>query len=141
MPSHPPISPGTRVRNMADRIGMTASVLCAIHCAVTPLVLVALPSLSLWWASMEHLHGWLVGSLALFGICMTWQGWRRHQRFYAWAFLIPGLLALGCALLVPGETLEHVLMAVGGTLVACAHLVNLKLSHGHVHDACCNHRH
>ncbi len=29
----------------ADRIGVLASVLCAIHCAVTPLLLLILPSL------------------------------------------------------------------------------------------------
>ena len=30
-------------------------------------------------------------------------------------------------------------MTFGGTLVGVAHLVNLRLNHGHVHDARCAH--
>jgi len=32
-----------------------------------------------------------------------------------------------------------VLVAIGGTLVACAHLTNLRLAHGHVHGPACLH--
>jgi hypothetical protein len=32
-----------------------------------------------------------------------------------------------------------VAMTFGGTMVGVAHLVNLRLNHGHVHDACCTH--
>ena len=28
-----------------------------------------------------------------------------------------------------------------GTLIAVAHLINLRLNHGHVHDASCQHAH
>jgi hypothetical protein len=34
----------------ADRLGVLASVLCAIHCAVTPLLLLILPSFGRVWA-------------------------------------------------------------------------------------------
>jgi hypothetical protein len=30
-------------------------------------------------------------------------------------------------------------MTFGGTLVGLAHLANLRLNHGHVHDASCAH--
>jgi len=30
-------------------------------------------------------------------------------------------------------------MTLGGTLVGLAHLANLRLNHGHVHDATCTH--
>ena len=32
-----------------------------------------------------------------------------------------------------------VAMTFGGTLVGLAHLANLRLNHGHVHDATCAH--
>ena len=32
-----------------------------------------------------------------------------------------------------------VVMTFGGTLVGLAHLANLRLNHGHVHDASCAH--
>ena len=34
-----------------------------------------------------------------------------------------------------------VAMTFGGTLVGLAHLANLRLNHGHVHDATCAHGH
>ena len=39
------------------------------------------------------------------------------------------------------ETLvaHAVAMTLGGTLVGLAHLANLRLNHGHVHDATCAH--
>jgi len=36
-------------------------------------------------------------------------------------------------------TVHAVLVAIGGTLVAVSHLTNLRLAHGHVHDAACEH--
>ena len=57
-------------RSLLDRIGATGSLVCALHCALLPLV-----------------------------IAMTF----------------------------------------GGTLVGLAHLANLRLNHGHVHDATCAH--
>jgi len=34
-----------------------------------------------------------------------------------------------------------VTMTLGGTLISVAHLVNLRLTHFHVHDASCTHAH
>jgi hypothetical protein len=54
-------------------------------------------------------------------------------------FLIPGLVALWAGVLY--DPLHHnavphaVVMTIGGLLVGVAHLVNLRLNHGHVHDA------
>jgi hypothetical protein len=69
-------------------------------------------------------------------------GFRRHQRFRAFWFLAPGIGLLLAGLFVDfdhSSTLHAVLVAVGGTLVALAHLTNLRLSHVHVHDAACGH--
>ena len=127
---------------LADRAGATAGAVCALHCALTPVAWALLPALAAPLTGLEEAHVWIVGSLSILAIAMTVLGWRRHRRFYATAFLVPGLTLLwGAVLAFHGQTLEHVLMAIGGTLVACAHLVNLRLSHGHVHDACCRHPH
>lgn len=125
-----------------DRAGLAAGALCALHCALAPLALAALPSLSRWLGGddLHGIHAWIIGSLSLLAVGMTWAGWRRHRRFYAWAFLVPGMLLLWGSLGVHDTTWEHVAMAMGGTLVACAHAVNLRLAHGHVHDSHCRHR-
>ena len=57
--------------------------------------------------------------------------------------LVPGLLVLWVGVLYPplhDSVVPHaVAMTFGGTLVALAHLANLRLNHGHVHDATCAH--
>ena len=41
-------SSGSAVKNL-DRAGMSASLLCAVHCAFLPLLLAALPTFGLAW--------------------------------------------------------------------------------------------
>ena len=61
----------------------------------------------------------------------------------ALGLLIPGLLVLWVGILYPPlhhSVVPHaVAMTFGGTLVGLAHLANLRLNHGHVHDATCAH--
>ena len=75
---------------------------------------------SAWW--------WVTAGMARYGPCLL---------------LVPGLLALWVGLLVQpvhGTLVLHALvMTFGGTLVGLAHLANLRLNHGHVHDATCTH--
>ena len=52
---------GTR---WTDRMGMLASIGCAIHCAAMPFVIGYLPSLGLTWMAGEGFHRWMA-NLAL----------------------------------------------------------------------------
>ena len=77
-------------------------------------------------------------------VASLWHGYRRHRAYHAMAFLAPGLILLWSGLLIPvvhESNIAHaVAMSIGGTLVAVAHLVNLRLSQGHVHGAGCAHQ-
>jgi hypothetical protein len=57
--------------------------------------------------------------------------------------LIPGLSVLWLAVLYPPlhqSLVPHAIaMTLGGTLVGLAHVANLRLNHGHLHDASCTH--
>jgi len=133
-----------RRHRFLDRIGAGGSLLCAIHCALLPLLIAALPSLGIssWlgdrfeWAFVSF-----ATALSLFSLVV---GYRRHGSVRALSLLIPGLIALWGGLLL--KPLHHALiphaiaMTFGGTLVGLAHLANLRLNHGHVHDGtdrCC----
>ncbi|KAF1685451.1 hypothetical protein B1992_11955 [Pseudoxanthomonas broegbernensis] len=130
-------------RDLLDRFGATGSLLCAIHCALTPLLLAALPALglSLWFD--DRLEWALVVFVTLLGLFSLGWSYRRHRVLRALGVLVPGLVALWASLLYPPlheSTVPHaVAMTFGGTLVGMAHLVNLRLNHGHVHDAGCAH--
>jgi hypothetical protein len=84
-----------------------------------------------------------VSFATVLALTSLWQGYQKHRVYRALAFLVPGLLAVWSGVLIPNlhhSVVPHaVVMSVGGTLIAVAHLINLRLTHGHVHDARCNH--
>jgi hypothetical protein len=117
----------------ADKVGFAASFLCAVHCALLPLVVAFLPAVGL------NLGGWLdfdqafVVFASLLGGTTLAMGYRRHRAFHAWALLLPGLALVWAASFTSlhDHTAAHMaLMVLGGSLLAAAHLLNLRLTHG-----------
>jgi len=110
-----------------DVLGITASVLCAIHCAVLPLVLASLPVLGIniiHNAYFEYgmiLLAFLVGSWALL------HGFRRHH-----GRLIPLLLFTGGLLLLVAKQIWHAyelrFLPFAVVLIVGAHVLNYRLS-------------
>lgn len=131
----PEIQPGPEHNSAlcrADRVGFAASFLCAVHCALMPLLLAVLPALGL------NLGGWIdidqafVVFATLLGATTLSLGWRRHRAFHAWALLLPGLGLVWAGAfthLHDHGVLHAVVMTIGGLLLAGAHLVNLRLTH------------
>ncbi|MFC3550233.1 MerC domain-containing protein [Lysobacter cavernae] len=135
--------PPLRPRSLLDRLGAFGSLLCAVHCALLPLLIATLPSLGVaaWLGSgLEEAFVLFATGLGLFS---TIWGYRRHRAVRALSLLVPGLVVLWLGVLY--QPLHHSLvphaiaMTFGGTLVGLAHLANLRLNHGHTHDANCVH--
>lgn len=132
-----------RFRRLLDRFGATGSLICAVHCALTPLLLAAIPSLGLsaWLGDgFERAFVVFVSALGLFSL--LW-GYRRHRAFRALGLLLLGLITLWAGILYPPlhhpVVLHAIVMTLGGTLVGLAHVLNLRLNHWHIHDASCAH--
>ena len=127
---------------MADRVGATASFLCAIHCALLPFVLAALPLLGLeFLADHRFERGFVMFACALASIALI-RGFRRHQQPLPLLLAIPGLalLLLGVTWAESISPIVHSAMVTsGGLLLASAHFVNLRRSRQgapvHVHGA------
>ena len=132
------MSPLQRHR-LVDRLGAYGSVLCAIHCALLPLVIALLPSLGLAVLGSDGFERGFVVFASLLGLGSLVWGYFRHRVVRALWLLVPGLVVLWVAILYP--PLHHALvphaiaMTLGGTLVGLGHLANLRLNHRHVHDA------
>lgn len=137
--------PRPRLGFWADSLGTAGATVCAVHCALLPFVLALLPALGLGMMASARLEYGYVAFASVLALASLWLGYRRHRVYRALAFLVPGLVAVWGGVLVPAlheDIVVHaVVMTFGGTLIAVAHLVNLKLSHGHVHDAGCAHGH
>jgi hypothetical protein len=123
---------------VADRVGMFGSLLCALHCALMPLVFAALPALGLGALGDGDLDQMFTVFASVLGMTALGFGYRRHRGFQALALLLPGLALVWAGSFGPLHThsLTHLLVMVpGGLLVTAAHFVNLRLSHAAVRAA------
>ena len=116
----------------ADRIGATASLLCAVHCATLPFLLAILPALGLGFLASHGFDRAFIACASALAVTMAVHGYRRHHAARVFALLVPGLLMLwigGFAFDLGSATLWHSLFVVaGGTCVSLAHVVNLRLA-------------
>ena len=115
-----------------DKAGAAASLACAVHCAVMPLVITLLPLLGLSFLADERMEWALLGLSALLGSSSLCLGYREHRQ--SRALLV---LSLGLTALVTGRILEErhfevagvIGVVLGGCTVATAHFVNRRLCH------------
>ena len=134
--------------NRADKLGSVLSSLCAVHCMCMPVLIGLLPVIGLsFLASNRFEHIACVTMILLAAACL-WSGCRIHRR---WGLLV--LLCIGAAVVLyiqfggrpeAKETRtdwhEAAAMAIGGSLIAISHLINLKLrTRCHCHE-CQNNR-
>ena len=135
--------PPRRSHRLLDHLGATGSLLCALHCALLPLLIALLPSLGVSAWLGEGFEQVFVLFATLFGLAVLAWSYRRHRAMRALALLVPGLAVVWVGVLyapLHHSVVPHaVAMTFGGTLVGLAHLANLRLNHGHVHDATCAH--
>jgi hypothetical protein len=121
-----------RLASTGDRVGMLGSLLCAVHCALLPLVIAFVPTLGLGAMAWIDIDQAFTVFATLLGVTTLSYGFRRHRAFHAWFFLLPGLALIWLASFTPlhNHSLGHVsLMVVGGLATAAAHLVNFRLTH------------
>lgn len=126
--------PTRRFAALADRFGATASFLCAVHCALLPFVIAVLPALGLGFLADHAIERGFVVFACTLAVTMLVLGFRRHGSRKALALLAPGVALLLAGVLVDFQSatfLHAALVTCGGTLVALAHVVNLRLSHRH----------
>lgn len=111
---------------------MTGSLLCAVHCALLPIVFLVLPSVGLSLLLNDGVERAFVGFATLIGTVGLVRGFRAHRVALALMLLAPGLALLWGGILWPPlhEALwpHAVTMATGGGLVAVAHFLNLRFA-------------
>ena len=116
------------IRNRLDRVGLTLSVLCAVHCVGT-LVLVAGLGIggSVLLDPAIHRVG-LVLAMLVVGVAIG-AGALRHRRPAPFVIAMMGLTFMGGAMAAPRESEEAILTIIGVSLVACAHVLNVRHLH------------
>lgn len=109
-----------------DKIGMSASLLCAIHCLAIPILISGGIISSISW--LHHpLVEWSLISLAIFiaGKSFSKSFKKHHQSYTPIIIGLVGFVMLIISRFAP-HSLEHQFAALGGVILAVAHYVNWK---------------
>ncbi|MGH8122105.1 MAG: MerC domain-containing protein [Rudaea sp.] len=126
--------------HIADRVGATASFLCAVHCAALPFVLAVLPALGLGFLADHKFERIFIACASCLALAALIRGYRRHHVATPLRIALPGLILLWAgAWIFDAESalaLHATLVTIGGCTLAYAHIRNLRLTHSY--GACCD---
>ena len=124
--------------NRLDKIGFSASIMCAVHCTLMPFVLLLVPIFGLSLVINEILEwGFLILSFLL-GISSLCFGYKKHKSYKIFPILATGFcfLVIGRIMHQHYEVNHHfhfdvynLVLILGGVLVALSHYLNNKLCH------------
>lgn len=112
---------------MLDKIGITATSLCALHCILLPVLLPALP---LFGVSFLADHVWehvLLVITAILGSFALFSGYKRyHRRLYPLTMLFVGIAVYWQKHDFAPETQPFIIF-IGASLIITAHILNIRL--------------
>ncbi len=108
-------------------MGITASAICAIHCAVVPLIFTSLPLLGLGFLANPWLEWSMIILAVIIGLSsISLSYFRTHRRFLPLALLNLGFLIVIYGHLFISGYIEGIIVPLGGLTIVLAHFVNYK---------------
>jgi hypothetical protein len=111
-----------------DRAGMSASLACAVHCTVLPLLLAALPAIGLAWLDSKWVDWTMVVLAAVIAFRAHCGGFTVHRRCLPAGVAVAGLLVIVTTIcLLKGSASHHYIQASGAMVVASSHFLNRHL--------------
>ncbi len=131
-----------------DSLGFVASTLCAIHCAITPFIVVFLTLYGLQFVTNPIFEFSFISISIFVGVFTFWHGYfKHHKKLYPFAIFIFGLILIlsGHFLFhdhvhtksfVTNEILFLIISPVGAVLVGFGHFLNRKLTKAKKSLAC-----
>ncbi len=115
-----------------DAFGVGASIACAIHCAVLPLLFSSLPLFGLDFVQNKLFEYFMIGLAFVIGVYSLSHGFRKHHhRFYPILIFSVGFIFLLGKEINPKMEIMFLVIAV--TLIISAHYFNYKLCKAATH--------
>jgi len=110
-----------------DHLGMTASLACAIHCAVLPFVISMLPLWGIGFLANDWVELSMIILSLIIGIYSLASSYPKHSKLLPIFVLVAGFtfIAAGHYFF---EHLEATLIPLGGLAIAAAHFINWRYS-------------
>lgn len=123
-------------------LGIGASVICAIHCAIAPLLLSSLPLFGVNIIENIWIELLLLGAAFVIGITTLWHGYKKHHHSPSPLILFTvGMLCFMLHQLLDTDYSVWMLVLPGVASIVGAHLFNYRLCRkaNHCHTQDCNH--
>ena len=117
-----------------EKISVLLSVLCAIHCIITPVMVLVLPVVGSYFEQYHWLEYIIISSVFVLGTSSVLHGYRYHHQNKIPAFIFfAGLILLCSGTLIKlffntTDTSTHFISGLGGIAAGIGQLYNLKLS-------------
>lgn len=123
-----------------DAMGVAASLACAIHCAILPLILTSLPILGINIIENQAFEYFMIFLAFAVGSYSLWHGFKKHHH----SFLPLVLFAFGIILLLAKQIWHKYqlwILPFAVVLIVTAHLLNYRNCrvHDHAHADDCDH--
>ena len=130
----------TDVQTFTDKMAMSLSLLCALHCLASPVLIVMLPSLVALQFDGEAFHVWMVLAVIPVSVYALTMGCKQHKRYRLLGLGLLGLLFLLSAVVSGvGNFWEQALTVTGAAIIALGHYWNYRLCRRHEFCACPDH--
>ena len=119
-----------KLLTLTDRVAITLSLLCTIHCLATPLLLVVMPGLASLGLENEAFHLWMIALVIPTSAYALTMGCQQHQNYRLIVIGALGLMSLIAAVTIGeallGEAGEKIFTVLGSALLAFAHISNYR---------------
>ena len=138
-------------RILWDRVGFTASSICAVHCICLPVLIISMPYLAGTWLVNREVEFWFASASVCLAIGCSIHTCQSHQKYW-----LIGLAFMGGAILLSAHATAPAICcsedlswphflgtALGGGLLASTHFYNLKIvkcESSKLPDCCCKHQ-
>lgn len=113
-----------------DKLGMTLSIICGVHCFLTPLVILSLPIMARYYLLHPGFHLLMAALIIPVGLFAFIIGYRHHHKALVLYLGMPGLFIVS---LVPVlvhffklDLPEYPLVILGSVLLIVGHWINRK---------------
>ncbi len=123
-----------------DALGVTTSLVCAVHCAVLPLIFTSLPFFGIDFVADKRFEYGMIGLAFLIGVVALSHGYRRHHHKLFPVFIFTaGFVFLLAKEWLPRFEIPFLFIAV--SLILLAHYLNYRQCrhHGHCPKDDCKH--
>jgi hypothetical protein len=116
-----------------DKLGISLSGICAVHCFLTPVLLLLIPS----WGShfhQEEIHWFFFLFVAPVATYSFWRTYQAHKNIKPLILGCLGLIILSLPIFVEHfHNIGHVISLIGSALMILAHLQSLRCQCHHSH--------